>query len=190
MRKPTCEILLLGLCALALAGCTTTTASTSNPTPPANSVVRERNEGYSLLYKLMGDESNVDKLLIIKHADKPVHDLIKEVSEFAKDAKKQMDDLKKNDGTLSFETPDLPAVEQESRDQTSKSDAKELLTSSGKPLELRLVFTQIQAVGYGSELAEALEKHEHNAPRMEFLKSVSQRCGVYRERLLGLLAVD
>ena len=33
---------------------------------------RERNEGYSLLYKLMSDESNVSKIFILKHADDPV----------------------------------------------------------------------------------------------------------------------
>jgi hypothetical protein len=80
-------------------------------------------------------------------------------------------------------------VEQESRDNESKMDEKELLTSSGKTFELRLVFTQMQAMGYGSELAQALKTHEDNPDREEFLLSVLQRCGAFRERLMGQLEV-
>src|SRR4029077_20798453 len=37
---------------------------------------RVRNEGYSLLYQLLSQESDVGKILIIKHADSPVVDII------------------------------------------------------------------------------------------------------------------
>jgi len=137
----------------------------------------------------MSDESNVDKLLIIKHADKPVHDLVKEIAQFGRDAKKQLDDFKKGDPALVFDAAGLPAVEQEARDQTSKFDAKQLLTSSGKTFELRLIFTQTQAMGYGTDLASALATHEQDAARKAFLQSVSQRCGTYRDRLLEALQV-
>jgi len=181
------ESSLLGLCMLASAGCIAT--PTSTPAPPTLPAAQQRDEGYALLYKLMSDESNVSKLLIIKHADEPIHGLVKEISDFAKDAKKQMDEFKKADGALSFDASGLPAAEQEARELTSKTDAKELLTSSGKVFELRLVFTQAQAMGYGADLSKAMETHEDNPSCKDFLTSVAQRCGQFRDRLMGVLGV-
>jgi hypothetical protein len=37
-----------------------------------------RNEGYSLLYQLLSQESDAAKILILKHADLPIADIIKE----------------------------------------------------------------------------------------------------------------
>jgi len=39
---------------------------------------RVRNEGYSLLYQLLSQESDAAKILILKHADLPIADIIKE----------------------------------------------------------------------------------------------------------------
>jgi hypothetical protein len=173
---------LLLLCALV--GC----AAEPKAPPEVGGLVRRRNEGYSLIYKLMSDESDVDKLLIIKRADASVAGLIKEIANAARGAKKQMDEFASSDKQLDYQMPDLPRVEQDARDLTAKAEAKTLLTSSGSAFQLRLLYTQAQAMGYGEQLAKATLAYEDNADRKKFLADLSQKCGDYHRRLMEHLA--
>jgi len=85
--------------------------------------------------------------------------------------------------------PDLPRMEQDSRDLTAKEDEHELLGSSGQTFELHLIFTQAQAMEYAVELANALQPIEDDPVRKNFLQYVSQQCGELHTRLMALLAV-
>ena len=138
----------------AIAGCLC--LASARQTPDDGGPIRQRNQGYSLLYQLLSDESGVSKILILKHADEPVAGLVKEIASACKAAKKQMDDFHKADASTEFDVPDLPRVEQESRDLDSSIEEKELLFSSGKTFELRLIYSQAQAVEYGEVLCNAL----------------------------------
>jgi hypothetical protein len=177
--------LLFASGALAVAGC----ATTPSEPPTAVPSLRQRNQGYALVYKLMSDESDVSKLLIIKHVDEPIGTLIKEISAAAKAAKKEMDEFPKSDVVISYNDDGLPNVETESRKLTSKHDAKTLLTSSGKSFELELVFTQTQAMGHAADLTAALESHEENPGRRAFLANLSKQCEGFHDRLMNLLTV-
>jgi hypothetical protein len=137
----------------------------------------------------MGDESNVSKLLIIKHADEPVAGLIKEISAAARAAKKQMDEFARSDVGLTYDHTGLSEVEQASRDHTAKVDAKELLTSSGKSFELHLVFTQAQATSYAAEIAAALEAREDDPGRKAFLANLSKQFNQFHDRLMNAMTV-
>jgi hypothetical protein len=150
---------------------------------------RQRNEGYSLLYKMMDDESQVEKLLIIKHADEPVKEVIKEISEFGAYSKKQLEEFAKSDRLLGFETPDLPAVEQKSRDIARSEDTKKLLFSSGAEFQLYLVYTQAEAMQYSSRLAAALAQTEKIPERKTFLEGMSKRSQVLAGNLMALMTV-
>lgn len=190
MKTPThgicirCAAIVL-LSTIALTGC----ATTPNPPSENGGMIRERNEGYSLLYKLMSDESKVSDLLIFKHADFPVHDLIKDISNKCDYAKKQMDSFPDANSRIEFDVPDLPRLEQASRDLESKADAKELLGSSGKDFELWLVFTQAQAMGYASNLCQALLNEEQDIGRRKFLTDLLGECTEFEKRLLALLEI-
>jgi hypothetical protein len=138
----------------------------------------------------MGDESNVSKLLIIKHADEPVAGLVKEIAAAARAAKKQMDEFAKSDAGLTYDNTGLPEVEQASRDHTAKVDAKQLLTSSGKSFELHLVFTQAEATSYAAEIAAALEARDDNSARKTFLANLSKQFNQFHDRLMNSLTVQ
>jgi hypothetical protein len=147
----------------------------------------QRNQGYSLLYKLMGDEAGVGDILIFKHADESVSGLVKEIGAACKDAESRMEEFRKADHGLSFDETGLPVVEAKSRELASKSETRALLGSSGKEFEVRLIVTQIEAMGYGEDLAEALEDRENDPRHKAFLKGLAEQCGGFRERLLKLL---
>src|SRR6266478_9678941 len=91
------------LFAAILAGCNST------PTPPpapagSADAFRQMNEGYSLLYRLMRDESDVGKIFILKRASDSVSAPIKEIGNAAQAARKKMDELAKQDSRLSYQT--------------------------------------------------------------------------------------
>jgi hypothetical protein len=166
-------------------------ACSSTPKPPSanGGLFREDNEGYSLLYKLVSDDGDVDKIFFLKHADEDVGSLVKEVASVCKDAKKQMDEFPKTNNRIEFDVPDLPYMEQRSRDLQSSDDEKNLLGSSGKDFELLLIYTQAESMDYAHQLAMALSEKEDDPARKAFLTKFAARCGNLHDRLMNLLTV-
>jgi hypothetical protein len=175
--------LVLGI--LALSGCAAT------PAPPAQNggLIHQRNEGYSLLYKLIGDDSGVSDILIVKHTDDSVGSLIKEIATFCQGARKRMDEFPKRDSSIEYDESDLPYIEQKGRDLQTADDTQALLFSSGKEFEVRLIFTQAEAMNYARQLSKALAEHETDAARKSFLNDLSHRCSDFHDRLMKLLSV-
>jgi hypothetical protein len=177
--------LFLLTCAVALGGC----AETHEPLSANGGLFRQKNEGYSLLYKLMSDESKVGQIFIIKHADPPVGDLVKQIGDACKSAQAEMEQFPQKDRRVEYDVADLPFIEQKSRDLAAHADTKALLESSGKTFELRLLFTQAQAMSYGRDLCEALAADETDPLRKGFLNDLSKQCGQFYDSLMDLLAV-
>jgi hypothetical protein len=174
------------ICAIAAAGC----AVTAGPPSENGGLVRQRNEGYSLIYKLMGDESKVGQIFILKDADKSIVDLVKEIGVVCQTAKEQMDQFPKTDNRIEYDETDLPNVEQKSRDLEASEQTKALLFSSGQAFELRLLHTQAQAMDYGKQLAKALAAQESDPARKSFLENLSKRCGELHYKIMTHLAVQ
>jgi hypothetical protein len=169
-------------------GCAQTPAKDSSGQTISD--IREQNAGYSLLYKLMKDETDVKDLFLFKHADDSVGNLIREISNHCGAAKTEMDQFQKSDKQLDFDVPNLPQIEQESRDLARDEDTHQLLGSSGKTFELHLIFTQAQAMGYAGDLSKALANHENDPGRKLFLNNLSTQCGQYTDHLMDLLAAQ
>jgi len=184
---------LLTLTTVVLAGCashqspTTGPGQSSSPTS-GGGLIHARYQGYSILYRLMSDEGNVDKILVVKSVDDPVKQLIKQIASTCSDAKTQLDNYQKQDGRSEFNVPDLPRIEQETRDLESKTDEKELLFSSGKTFQLRLILTQLQATRYGQLLCTALVQIEDDPQRKDFLTRLASNLGVYHDQLTDMIA--
>jgi hypothetical protein len=170
---------------VALAGCA------ASPKPPSanGGLFRQKNEGYSILYKLMSDESQVGKIFIIKHADDSVGNLIRGVGDACTAASKQMDEFPKSDNRIEYDVSDLPYIEVKSRELAASETTKALLGSSGKEFELRLIFSQAQAMNYAHQLCDALAADEDNPDRKNFLTDLSQRCSGYYTSLMSMLDV-
>jgi hypothetical protein len=184
-------MLVCGVLGVEGCGSSSTTPPPPKLTPPGENggMFRRRNEGYSLLYKLMLDESQVGGIFIIKHADDSVGGVVKEIGLAAKDAQKQLHDFPNPTNRIEFDVLDLPRVEQDARDLESKEQEKQLLTSSGQTFELRLLLTQIQAMGYVVNLCKALVMVEDDPGHINFLNSLSKQCDDFRTRMEGLLVV-
>ncbi|MGD0767036.1 MAG: hypothetical protein ABSB42_02315 [Tepidisphaeraceae bacterium] len=179
------------LCVTAAVGAVAGCLYSAIPKPVSHNdgPIRQANEGYSLLHQLMSDESDASKILILKHADEPVAGTVKEISDACRAAKTRMDEFPKTDARIEFDVPDLPRVEQESRDLDSSIEEKELLFSSGRTFELRLIYAQAQAMEYGEVLCKALIAREDDPARKAFVTDLAKQCADFRDRLLGLLAV-
>jgi hypothetical protein len=184
MKRPawSCGLLIVG--ALAVTGCAT--VQKVLPTT-AWREARVRNEGYSLLYQLLSQESNAAKLLIIKHADPPIADIIKEIASTCGQAKKELEVLHKNDRHLNLGITNLPQIEQKTRAAIESTVTKQLLFSSGKKFEVRFLFTQAEAMNYAAHLAQVLHDQEDNPVRKEFLATLAERCTALHDRVMGLL---
>ena len=177
--------LLPAILLFALMGC----ASTNQTAMHAGGAFRERNEGYSLLYKLVSDESEVSNIFILKSADEPVKSVIKEIAEFMQSVKKQMDEFPKSDARIEFDVPDLPRIELKSRELQAQDERNGLLFSSGEKFALRLIFTQAEATNYATQLAKSLAEIEDDAARKSFLTNVAKRSNELHDKLMILLIV-
>jgi len=183
MRSTTLPLAVL-LTALLLGGC----SSERLPPPDSGGMIHRQNEGYSLLYKLMTDESDVAKIFIFKHADDSVGNLVRRVAAAAQAAKRQLDEFQKRDPQLIFNADDLPPIEQRSRKIEADKDRDDLLMTSGPEFERNLIFTQAQATGYAASISTAIAEHEQNADRKKFLQDLSKTCLDLNKELMAMLA--
>lgn len=181
------RVILLAGGLIAAAGC----ASAENEAPvlarSQDARFAIRNQGYGLFYKLMADESNVSKLLLIKKEQKDLGDLLRKISEVTGDIAKDLEKLSKADGELHLNFDGLPTVEKETRELIGKTRAKELIAKGGEKFELRILLTQSEALTYGAHLAAAIQKHESNPARQKFLGAVSQRLQELHQAVIDMM---
>jgi hypothetical protein len=148
---------------------------------------RARNEGYNLLYSLMGDEKNVSKLLLIKRETADVGQVIKEISRAAAAAQDRLESFAKSDARLNLKLNALPVTEQKTRDSISSMRSKELLLSSGPTFELTLLLTQNEAMTYATHLAKVLGDQETVPDRRAYLAQLSEQLEKLRRKVLQII---
>jgi hypothetical protein len=144
-----------------------------------------RNNAASLLYDLLGDEKNVSKILIIKRNSEELGQLIKAISKAAADAEKQLEQLAKNDSDLNLHAVELPQGEKATRDAVAKTEEHELLFSSGREFEFKLLLTQAQALGYGWHLAKIAAENSSSPDEVQKFTAMSRGM----ENLYGQVAL-
>lgn len=179
-------VVLLALAAIMaeLSGC----ASAPSARPGHQPAERDRNAGYGLLYQLLSDQANVDKILIIKREQAELRALVKDIAAQSSLAKKQLEALAQSDPGLNLKTKSLPLAEQKTRDQISSARAKELVFgSSGREFEFKLLLTQVEALSYGGHLAKALSELDPEPKRKGYLIEVSRTFGQLYNRTVDFL---
>lgn len=177
---------------LVLAGVIGCRAMNSGHRPPSKSLSTslELNQGYSLLHKLLADESQVGGIFILKHADPAIKVLVTQIGQACKTDEKRLEKFAGEDSSLSFDVPDLPYIEQRSRDLQASDDKKALLLSSGEKFQRRLIFTQAEAMNYAAQLSRALLEKEANATRKSFLQVVQKQSARFHDQLMDHLKVE
>ena len=177
-------VVVITIGALLCVGC----ASVREKIPFVGSRYRTRNEGYSLLYELITKQRDVDKILILKHTSARTASEIKEIAQLFRNAQVQLDAFARQDSSLDFKAKHLPLVEDKTRDSIQSTSTKNLLFSTGKDFELRLLLTQVQALDYTSHLASALGNQDENKERKSFLSDFSKQCDQHYKNVLQLLS--
>lgn len=175
----------LSAATLALPAC-----KTSGPTPSASTAdpaTLHRDNGYALLYSTLGEESDVDKVLIIKRPARPVADLIKSIGEFCRNARDSIKNLAKEDPAISLENQGLPRPEVDTRAAISDATSKQILFAGGKQFEFRLLLTQHEALNYISHTAGAIAESDPRENRRRFLSQLSKDAAALHDRVIELL---
>jgi hypothetical protein len=173
--------LLAAFVALSCAAC----AAPPPPAPVARGVAG--GTGYALLYDLLGQEKDVDKLLIIKTEHDDFQAIIDAIAERTGRAYEELGALGEADPALNLSDPGLPAGEVAARDAIKAAKQKSLLTENGEELELQLSLAQSEALGYIGGLTEALSRAESDPARLEFTRALWRDARRLHEDLLALL---
>jgi len=113
-----------------------------------------RNNAASLLDQLLGDEKNVNLVLIIKGHRDELQQLIKKIATTADAQAKELAAIAKSDPALNLHALDLPTGEKATRAAIEATKEHELLFTSGADFEFTLLLSQADALSYGWHLAQ------------------------------------
>ena len=141
----------------------------------------------NLLHDLLGDEKNVSKVLIIKHASPAVKQLIKNISATAGADVKTLESFAKKETAPNWERLGLPSGEKAVRQAMSKTKEHELLHTSGKEFEFLLLLTQAEALSYGTHLARIAAENAPDPGRADQLFVIDKELDRLHADTLALL---
>jgi hypothetical protein len=174
----------LALLLAATGGCRTGPPSV---TPVGDPSVALRNNAASLLYDLLGDERNVNKLLLIKRESPELRGLITTIASVCAGAQNRLDREAQSDPTLSLKSTDLPPGEDAMRKAESKARASLLLRSGGADFEFHLLFSQAQALGYAEQLALVASRDKSVPGTAEALANISEQMKILHQQVIAML---
>ncbi len=144
-------------------------------------------QGYSLLYATLKDESQVDKVLILKDPNPQVESLLKEIAKLTSDGQAALDGFAKVDATLDLKRQDLPELESTTRALISSATSKQVLFSGGREFEFTILLTQHQALNYITHLATAISDRETLAHRKKAMQKLSADADALHTRVITLM---
>jgi hypothetical protein len=142
--------------------------------PETSKQIQTRNNAASLLFDLLNDEKNVDKVLIVKSAGPEVTGLIKRLAATAATHARELEDLATNDPALNLGDTALPPGEKAARDATAKSKEHDLLFSTGASFEFNLLLSQVEAQNYGWHLASVAAENSSRPEEVRTFKHIRE----------------
>ena len=162
---------------------------TSDAKPPAKPDLATRNNCYALLHQLLGEEKDIKFLSLIKHEYPEFKDLMERIAKTSAAGEKLVEQLTKRDPTLHLDDVQLPLGEVATRDAIGKTKEEELLHSKGEKFHLTLLLSQLEALNYGSHLADVACENETDVEREKTLSDLSKDLrGLYDEAFEKLLS--
>ena len=132
---------------------------------------QQRAQGYYTLKKILDQESNLSKVLIIKDPKTGIENFMKRVSEVSGKYNNELDQWFKQDPSLVAKSDGFPPIERKARNGIESATTKSMLLTGDKNFEVRVLVSQIQATDYLRNTFEALEETETSEKRKGRLKA-------------------
>lgn len=121
------------------------------------------NEGYSMLYRELGDVSKVHLIFLVKSEAKPVNDVTTAVTEYADGLMKTLDRVAKDYPAVNIKLEPLPVIEQRARAALGKDHLKTfapVVGLTGESFDRRVLQTLEGALNHLRFVAQALAEAE------------------------------
>ena len=176
-------LISLGTAAIA-GGCTTVRSA---PKEGATRKDQIRVNCYGLLYQLLGQQKNVDKLLWFKVESRNLDDLITAIADASEDGADRLQNFSEADPELPLDQIQLPPGERATRDAIADTKKKELLKPFNPDFEIELLLTQSEALSYAWHLALVAAENESNDDRADYLRTFAARMKTLHSRAMTLL---
>ncbi len=132
-------------------------------------------EGFALLYNVSSQEQDVDKLLWIKTPGKEIADWVKEIAAFNKAVTTQLEAWKQDGSVTNLKNLSLPPAEVKARAQASSETTGELLFETDADLRVIMVYSQLQSLGYCSDLCHAIANLPYGKAHADTLENWKNR---------------
>lgn len=155
--------------------------------PPEHEEGIELNHGYALLYSTIVSETDLAQVLMIKNPRTEVAALLKDITEFAKDARDSLAAAAADDPALGFATHGLPHAEARTRDLITQTTSRRVMMTGGRQFEYTILLTQHEALTYIIHLAEALREMDENEDRRAYLAELRTDAMILHQRVDALL---
>ncbi|WOO43102.1 hypothetical protein [Rubellicoccus peritrichatus] len=146
--------------------------------------------GYALLYGVVSQNKNVDKLLWIKNPGKPVETWVNDIASLSAKVNDQLETWHE-DGTIqNLKDMGLPPTEVEARARATSRTRGDLLLSNGIDLRVDLIVAQLKALGYCADLSYAMAKETSNSAIQKQLNSWQSEFTKLNAKGMSLLKTD
>src|SRR4051794_4921680 len=166
-----------------------TPAKHNEPTTTANAIPAKGvlQNGYALLFDLLGDEKDVSKLHFIKHEQTELKTLTIDISRVCGEAYTRIEEFGKADPKLNLKNEGLPLAELAARKSISTMKTRLLLHGKGAEFELQLLLSQTEALVYGANLAQVVAASETDSQRADFFRQTAARLLALDGRVIQML---
>jgi hypothetical protein len=147
-----------------------------------------RNNAYSLLHQLFGEQKDVSLLRFIRPENTALKDFTKLVAADSKAGEKELEDFARQDPSIHLDTTWLPPGEALTRDAIARMKEHALLTQKGREFDLTLLLSQTEALNYAWHLADVAAQYEPDPDRAKALRDLATEMEtLYRQAFNMLL---
>lgn len=189
MRWVSSAALVLMCFAVGCASFRNNPARSNQPTTTTNAIPAKGvlQNGYALLFDLLGDEKDVSKLHFIKHEQPELKTLTIDISRVCGEAYTRLEEFGKTDTHLNLKNEGLPLAELAARKSISTMKTRLLLHGKGAEFELQLLLSQSEALVYGANLAQVVAASETDSERAAFFRQTADRLLQLDHRVIQML---
>lgn len=145
--------------------------------------------GYGTLLALLRDEARLKQILIIKSPTADIADLLRRISDQAKNDARRLELLFAEDPMVDTSSTGLGVIETDVRSRIAEKEAAALIFAGGRAFELRILLTQEKAASYAAALAASLSKADPQPSRRNVLGAMSREWKELGDEIRGWLEV-